>query len=126
MDYCPSYADPDVWMRPAVFPDGRDYYEYILTYVDDIFLCISHEPIQSMKMIQQKFKLKGDKIAPPTDYLGAVVLAPIMETDLGTTCWPQSSDKYVSATVANVEAYLKSKGKTLPGSRQCQSPFDSS
>jgi hypothetical protein len=69
MDYRPSYADPDVWMRPAVRPDGREHYEYILTYVDDI-LCISHAPMQSMVLIKNKFTLKGDKIEPPTDYWG--------------------------------------------------------
>jgi hypothetical protein len=37
-----SYADPDVWMQPAVKPDGFEYYEYyILCYVDDV-LCIHH------------------------------------------------------------------------------------
>lgn len=122
MDYRPSYADPDVWMRPAVRPDGREHYEYILTYVDDI-LCISHEPMQSMILIKNKFKLKGDKIEPPTDYLGAI-LEP-METDRGSTCWSQSSDKYVAAAVANVETFLRKKGKTLPGKKQCHSPFDS-
>ena len=41
MGYRPTYADPDVWLRPAVKPDGFEYYEYILCYVDDV-LCISH------------------------------------------------------------------------------------
>ena len=31
-------ADPDVWYRPAVNPNGIEYCEYILYYVDDI-LC---------------------------------------------------------------------------------------
>jgi hypothetical protein len=26
-DYVPSYADPDVWLRLAVKPDGTEYYE---------------------------------------------------------------------------------------------------
>jgi hypothetical protein len=30
MGYVPSYTDPDVWIRPAVKPDGFEYYEYIL------------------------------------------------------------------------------------------------
>ncbi len=30
MNFKPSYADPDVWMRPAIKPDGFKYYEYIL------------------------------------------------------------------------------------------------
>ena len=32
-------VDPDVWYRPAVKPNGFEYYEYILCYVDDI-LCM--------------------------------------------------------------------------------------
>ena len=30
LNYRPSYADPDVWMRPAVKPDVYEYWEYIL------------------------------------------------------------------------------------------------
>ena len=30
----PSKADPDVWLRLAVKPNGQTYYEYILCYVD--------------------------------------------------------------------------------------------
>jgi hypothetical protein len=41
MGYRPSYADPDVWLQLAVKPDGFEYYEYILCYVDNV-LCISH------------------------------------------------------------------------------------
>jgi len=122
MDYRPSYADPDVWMRPAVRPDGQPYYEYILTYVDDI-LCISLDPMKSMEMIRSKFKLKGDKVAPPVDYLGAI-LEP-MTNDRGTTCWSQSSEKYVAAAVSNVESYLQKKGKVLPAKHHCSTPFAS-
>ena len=32
--YC--VADPDFWLRPAVRPNGTEYYEYILIYVNDI------------------------------------------------------------------------------------------
>ena len=41
MSFKPSQVDPDVWMRPATKPDGEEYYEYVLVYVDDI-LAISH------------------------------------------------------------------------------------
>ena len=37
------------------------YYDYVFFYVDDV-LCISDEPIFTMKGIQAKFKLKGFKI----------------------------------------------------------------
>ena len=61
LDYRPSYADSDVWMSPAVKPDGYQYWEYVLCYVDDI-LCISHNPEETMKGIQAEFKLKDDKV----------------------------------------------------------------
>lgn len=32
-----SHADPDVWLRPAKKPDGKEYYEYVIMYVDDIY-----------------------------------------------------------------------------------------
>lgn len=41
--YKPSYADPDVWLRPAVKPDGFKYYKYIRCYLDNM-LCKSADP----------------------------------------------------------------------------------
>ena len=42
--YVPSKADPDVWIRPAVRPDGSEYYDMALCYVDDV-LVIAEETI---------------------------------------------------------------------------------
>jgi len=36
-------ANPNVWMRKAIKPDGTMYYEYALCYVDDIMV-ISADP----------------------------------------------------------------------------------
>jgi hypothetical protein len=63
-------ADPDVWLQPAVKPDGFEYYELVLCYVDDV-LCMSHDAMKTMKGIQRSFKLKDDKIEEPDTYLGA-------------------------------------------------------
>ena len=68
--YMPTKADPDVWIRSATKPNGFEYYEMMLIYVDDI-LCISHDPHATMKGIQATFKLKDDKIEKPENYLGA-------------------------------------------------------
>ena len=43
-----TVADPDVWRRPAIKPDGEEYYEYVLCYVDDV-LAISYDPDRAMK-----------------------------------------------------------------------------
>ena len=72
LGFFPSEADPDVWMRPAIKPNGQEYYEYILCYVDNI-LCISTKALEVMEELQKKFKFKKDLIEPPTSYLGARV-----------------------------------------------------
>ena len=84
-----SKADPDVWLRPAVKPNGQTYYEYILCYVDDILL-VSLNATSILKSIQVNFKLKDDKIEPQSDYLGTVLRQ--MDID-GKTGWYLSSEK---------------------------------
>ena len=46
------------------------YYDNILFYVDDVFY-ISDDPIFTMKGVQAKFKMKGDKIYESDRYRGA-------------------------------------------------------
>ena len=57
LDYRPSIADFDVWMRPVFKPGWFMYYEYVLLYVNDV-LFFSDDPLFTMKGIQAKFKLK--------------------------------------------------------------------
>jgi hypothetical protein len=121
MGFRSSQADPDVWLRPARKPGGEAYYEYVLCYVDDI-LAISVSPEGIMKSVQEKFKLKGDKFGPPSDYLGAQ-LSTITNAS-GTECWAQSSEQYVIESVKNVEEFLKSKNRTLPTRLRTPLRFD--
>ena len=120
MGYRPSYADPDVWMRPGIKPCGFEYWEYVLCYVDDV-LSISDKPMSTMKQIQQKFKLKNDKIEEPTSYLGADLSK--MENQDGDLCWAMSSEKYCTATVDNIKSILHKKGLRLPN--KCVTPLSS-
>jgi len=63
-------ADPDIWMREAVKPDGSQYWEYVLLYVDDC-LVISDNGEQILRQeIGKYFKLKEESISPPDIYLG--------------------------------------------------------
>ena len=62
--YTPSKADPSMWLRLAVKPDGFEYYEMIICYVDDV-LSILYDAMKTMKGIQHKFRLKDDKIPEP-------------------------------------------------------------
>ena len=115
--YRSCLADPDVWMRPAMKPNGFKYWEYILCYVDDI-LCISHDPNKTMKLIQAKFKIKDDKMEAPDNYLGATITR--MDNVDGDQCWAMSSDQYCAALVTNVEDELMKKGLKLPS--KCVTP----
>ena len=118
MGYRPSYADPDVWMRPGIKVDGFEYWEYVLCYVDDV-LSISDNPMKTMKQIQAKFKLKDDKIEEPKNYLGAGLSK--MTNQDGDECWAMSSEDYCNAAVANVEEILRKKGMRLPA--KCNTPM---
>ena len=115
--YVPSKADPDVWMRPGMKPNGSKYWEYVLCYVDDI-LSISHDPKRTMKLIQAKFKLKNDKMEPPEAYLGATLSK--IDNVNGDLCWAMSADDYCAAFVTNVEESLMKKGLRLPS--KCATP----
>ena len=90
-----SIADPDVWLRPATKPDGEEYYEYMLVYVDDL-LCISHEPAVPMKEISAVLRFKKDKIAPPEMYLGATLEQKVLN---GKKAWKMSSKEYIKVAV---------------------------
>ena len=118
MGYWPSYADPDLWLRPAVNPDGFEYYEYILCYVDNV-LCISHNPRKSIKIIQEDFKFKYNKIEPPDLYLGETL--DNMKLDNGKYCWTILLEQYVKAAVINVEKDIARSGKRFPS--RCVTPL---
>ena len=105
-----SISDPDVWLRPATKPDGEQYYEYMLVYVDDI-LCISHDPMRPMKQIAEVLRFKKDKIEPPEFYLGARIENKKLN---GKDVWTMSSKDYVKAAVDNVVKHLEKKGRKLP------------
>ena len=100
-----SHADPDVWLRPAVKPDGEKYYEYILVYVDDI-LTMSCDPKGPMEEIQRGFKFKNDEIKEPSIYLGAKLERKSLN---GKKTWTMSSLDHVKFSVENVEKQLKRK-----------------
>jgi hypothetical protein len=113
----PMKADPDVWLRPAVKADGFQYYELILCYVDDI-LSISDNPEATLLDLTSVFMLKDDEIEPPDIYLGAQ----LGKMNVGDVeCWTMSAEKYVTASVKNMEDALAKKGLCLPS--KCFTPL---
>ncbi len=99
MGYRPTRAVPDAWLRPAVKADGFEYYEMVLCYVDDI-LSMSHDSHSTLIALTSVFKLKDDKIAEFDVYLGAQLGKMMVDQ---TECWTMSAEKYVNASVNNVE-----------------------
>ena len=69
LQYTPSKADPDVWIKPAVKPDGTEYYAMILVYVDDC-LHVHHDTKTLMDRLNHIYRLKEEPCEPDR-YLGA-------------------------------------------------------
>ena len=102
MGYTASLADPDVYMKGRSKPDGFQYYEYVLCYVDDI-LCISHMPSKFMESIMKIFTLKNGHSHPKT-FLGSEIHKyEIFENGLSYRCWGLGSRDYVLRVVKEVE-----------------------
>ena len=70
LNYWPSFADPNVWLKAAVKPWGFEYYEMVLCYVDDVMV-ISGIPSKTIEGIQSVFKLKATRQDHQTCTLGS-------------------------------------------------------
>jgi hypothetical protein len=105
---CP--ADPDVWMRVAIKSDGESYYEYVMTYVDDL-IAVGCNPRGIMNEIQETFKFKDDKVEEPSNYLGARLQKKKIN---GYDCWTITSVDYVNAVVTSVEKTIEGTQWKMP------------
>jgi hypothetical protein len=73
MEFSPSLADPDVWLRPASKPSGFAYYGYLSVYVDGV-LILSHNPEPVLRCIEKFYRLKEPATHLKT-YLGAFIIS---------------------------------------------------
>ena len=112
-------ADNDVWLRPATTAHGKEVYEYVLVYSDDL-LVVACDPDRILNHIDQCFKLKDGSVGVPDRYLGANISEYTL--DDGTVCWSMSSEYYVKAAVKNVELWLQKKGDMLKTKAACVFP----
>ena len=108
-----------MWIRPATKPDGFQYYEYVVVYVDDINH-YSHNTDKTMHGIQPAYKLKKDSIAPPEMYLGLQLEFRMVN---GVKCWTIMSKNYVKAVFKNVDEKLAERGHRL--TNKCPTPMTS-
>jgi hypothetical protein len=71
MGYTSCKADPDLWFKAETRPaDNFRYNAYILCYVDNI-LCIHHNPMSVLNLINGYMPLKPSLVGDPDIYLGA-------------------------------------------------------
>jgi hypothetical protein len=106
-------ADPDVWMRAAMKPDGFKYWEYVLVYSDDI-LAVSHQPMKIMDYLRERYTLKNDSVKEPDAYLGAGISKYSLPGEPLKYKWAMSSTTYVKRAVDDIETELEKVGKRLP------------
>ncbi len=115
-------ADPDVWMRPAIKPDGSTNYEYLLAHVDDI-LVFSTAPLLIMDQIGKLYRLKEGSQGKPSKYLGADVVEYYLPDDKSKPRWAFSSAQYVGEAIQTVELELTKSNNYL--STTARTPFSS-
>ena len=72
MNFVPNQADPDFYRRKSRKPDGEEYYELPLFYVDDVLACL-HDPQAIMDDLALTYDLKEGSVRAPTIYLGAEI-----------------------------------------------------
>ena len=94
------YGDADVWRRAATKPNGDEYYEYILTYVDDC-LVISHKCLEINNALKREYGFTLKDEGPPSRYLGAKVGRFHLGGD--QEAWYMSADLYLEKTIQEVE-----------------------
>ena len=71
MNFEPSRADQDIWIRMSTNSRGEKYWEWIVVYVDDL-IAISEDP----KAIMDSFSMYDLKetVSLPDQYIGANVV----------------------------------------------------
>ena len=121
LGYTSSKADPDVWIWPQTKPNGFEYYEMVLVYVDDI-LHISHDIKPTMEALGKLYLLREDACGEPKRYLGANVNK--YQLADGREVWSMSSVDYVRNAVKNLEATLATEGTKLKGKADRPLPSD--
>ncbi|KAL7475040.1 LOW QUALITY PROTEIN: hypothetical protein ACHAW6_000976 [Cyclotella cf. meneghiniana] len=90
MGYCSCPVDPDLWLKKQTDKKGRQYYSYILCYVNDL-LVVHHNPQQIMERINSFLLLKPDSVGTSEIYLGAKLKKTTFAD--GTTAWGLSPAK---------------------------------
>ena len=64
MGFVGSRADPDFWMKPASKPDGTEYCQHLVCYVDNVADTMEN-PKESLDEIGRRFTIKDGSVKEP-------------------------------------------------------------
>ncbi len=107
MGYTSCKADPDFWYKAETRPDGNfRYHAYILCYVENI-LCVHHNSMTVLNLINGYMPLKLSPVGDPDIYLGAKLK--MTQLDNGIWAWGLSPSKNVAQAVKNCSKHLTNK-----------------
>ncbi len=70
MGYTSCKTDPDLWYKAETRPANSFWYYACICYVDDI-LCVHHDPMSVLNLINWYMLLKPSLVGDPDIYLGA-------------------------------------------------------
>ena len=107
LGYVSSKADPDVWLKDETKPDGTEYYEYVLVYVDDV-LHLHHDPKTFMNRLAEVYRLKDGSVGEPDGYHGANIEK--VQLGDGSVACSVTSREYVTNSIQNLEDTLSRDG----------------
>jgi len=113
-------ADPDIWIRKAMKPDGYEYYEMLFVYVNNI-ISVSHRAKEAIAEITKFHKAKEGSIKEPDIYLGADVAK--FQLPDGREAWSTSPRSYVKNAIDVVERLFEEDGEGYSLKSKVKNPF---
>jgi hypothetical protein len=96
LNFQPTKADPDFWIRAALCAVRFEYYKMLFVYVDNM-LAVSHRVLEVIEEITSFYKAKEGSIKWPEIYLRENV-AKIQMPD-GREVWSTSPRDYIKNTI---------------------------
>ena len=100
-------ADNNIYLRTEKTSDGREYYSYLVVYVDDV-LCIHKDPGKILHLGNRNYRLKE----PPsrsTMYLGADIRK-YHVNGVGINYWAMSADSHIKKALDVVKNRMRECG----------------
>ena len=110
MYFLPMVADLDVYCIRVRKPNGEEYYELILVYVNDV-LCFSNSPKLVMGVLALMYDMKDGLAGPPKIYLGTEIKK--YQFNSFKSHWVITSTHYMNNMIKAAEVLFKDEDRHL-------------